>query len=218
MQGEFNGLKSLILKENSSAYYIHCFAHQFQLTLIVVAKKHSSIGSFFNIVTRLVNIIEGSCKCRNMLREKQIEKVFEGIAKSEIKTGQCLNKKMALKRPEDTHRSSHYGTLINLMHLFSFVIDVLEYIGENGSDDLQRAEAIDLLDINNRFKFVFVLHLMKKVLGITYELSQVLQRRAQDIVNVMNLVKVSKYNLQVIREMVRNLCYLSYWNFMVNMI
>lgn len=28
MQGEFRGLKSLILRENESAYYVHCFAHQ----------------------------------------------------------------------------------------------------------------------------------------------------------------------------------------------
>jgi Domain of unknown function (DUF4371) len=27
MRGEFNGLKSLILRENPSAYYVHCFAH-----------------------------------------------------------------------------------------------------------------------------------------------------------------------------------------------
>ncbi|XP_057990589.1 uncharacterized protein LOC131172970 [Hevea brasiliensis] len=63
MRGEFKGLKSLILKENSNAYYIHYFAHQLQLTLVPVAKKHSSISSFFNTVTHLVNVIRGSCKC-----------------------------------------------------------------------------------------------------------------------------------------------------------
>ena len=30
MQGQFNGLKTLIMKENESAYYVHCFAHQLQ--------------------------------------------------------------------------------------------------------------------------------------------------------------------------------------------
>ena len=40
MQGELNGLKTLILKENEYAYYIHCFAHQLQLALVSVAKKH----------------------------------------------------------------------------------------------------------------------------------------------------------------------------------
>jgi hypothetical protein len=28
MQGEFNGLKTLILKESNSVFYVHCFAHQ----------------------------------------------------------------------------------------------------------------------------------------------------------------------------------------------
>jgi hypothetical protein len=47
MRGELNGLKTLILNENSSAYYVHCFAHQFQLTLVAVAKNHIQIATFF---------------------------------------------------------------------------------------------------------------------------------------------------------------------------
>ncbi|XP_024986255.1 zinc finger MYM-type protein 1-like [Cynara cardunculus var. scolymus] len=35
MQGELGGLKKLILDENRSAYYVHCFAHQLQLTLVL---------------------------------------------------------------------------------------------------------------------------------------------------------------------------------------
>ncbi|KAL4592042.1 hypothetical protein LXL04_005021 [Taraxacum kok-saghyz] len=34
MKGELGGLKTLILNENASAYYVHCFAHQLQLTLL----------------------------------------------------------------------------------------------------------------------------------------------------------------------------------------
>jgi hypothetical protein len=37
MRGEFNGLKTWILRENEYAYYVHYFAHQFQLTLIMVS-------------------------------------------------------------------------------------------------------------------------------------------------------------------------------------
>ena len=40
MQGEFSGLKTLILKENPYAFYIHWFAHQLQLARVAVAKKH----------------------------------------------------------------------------------------------------------------------------------------------------------------------------------
>jgi hypothetical protein len=40
MRGKFNGLQSLILRENSSAYYVHCFAHQLQLVLVAIMRKH----------------------------------------------------------------------------------------------------------------------------------------------------------------------------------
>ena len=46
MKGEFNGLKTLVMKQNRSAYYIHCFAHQLQLTLVFVAKNHLAINDF----------------------------------------------------------------------------------------------------------------------------------------------------------------------------
>jgi len=38
MKGEINGLKTLIMKDSPSAYYIHYFAHQLQLTLVAIAK------------------------------------------------------------------------------------------------------------------------------------------------------------------------------------
>ena len=40
MRGELNGQKTLILKDNLSAYYVNYFAHQFRLTLVAVAKNH----------------------------------------------------------------------------------------------------------------------------------------------------------------------------------
>ena len=41
---------------------------------------------------------------------------------------------MSLKRPGDTHWSSHYGALVNLIHMFSSVIDVIETIIEDDLD------------------------------------------------------------------------------------
>ena len=49
MNEKFKGLKTLILQENKSTYYIHCFAHQLQLALVVVAKKHSNISWFLTL-------------------------------------------------------------------------------------------------------------------------------------------------------------------------
>jgi len=47
MRGEFHGLRALIMRENSAAYYIHCFAHQLQLVIVAVAKKNDDISVFF---------------------------------------------------------------------------------------------------------------------------------------------------------------------------
>ena len=62
MQCDINGLKTLILKENKSAFYVHCFAHQLQLTLVAVIKNHINIAEFFYVVSNLVTIVGGSCK------------------------------------------------------------------------------------------------------------------------------------------------------------
>ena len=50
------------------------------------------------------------------------------------------------------------------------------------------------------FEFVFTLHLMKNILGIINELSIALQKINKDIANAMDLVKVSKQRLQVMRD------------------
>ena len=52
----------------------------------------------------------------------------------------------------------------------------------------------------NSFTFVFCLHLIRDVLGITNELSQALQRKDQDIVNPMKLVGLCQRILKIMWE------------------
>lgn len=56
MRGAINGLKSLILKESPCAYYVHCFAHQLQLTLVAVAKKNVDCSVLFDSLAILLKI------------------------------------------------------------------------------------------------------------------------------------------------------------------
>jgi len=177
MRGELNGLKTLILNENSSAYYVHCFAHQLQLTLVAIAKNHIQIATFFNLVNSVFNVVGASCKRRDTLREKRIAEVVEALQNNEIPTGCGLNQEMNLKRPGDTRWSSHYGAIINLILMFSSIIEAVEDIVEDGLYFEQRAEANILIQSLQTFEFAFNLHLMKSVLAITNELSQALQRK-----------------------------------------
>ena len=131
---------------------------------------------------------------------KHEAKIVETLKSAEISTGRDLNQEISLKRPGDTRCGSHYGTLLNLISMFSSIVDVIEVIVNDGTNSEQRSEANNLLESMLSFDFAFSLHLMKILLGVTNELSKALQRKDQDIINAMNLVKVCKQRLQMIRE------------------
>ena len=79
MKGEIKGLKTLIMQESPSAYYIHCFAHQLQLVLVVVAKGNNDCVWFFDQVTLLLNIVGVSCKRHGMLRNARLESIMKAL-------------------------------------------------------------------------------------------------------------------------------------------
>ena len=111
----------------------------------------------------------------------------------ELESGQGLNQETSLKRAGDTHWGSHYRTILNLILMFSSTVNVLEMIQKDSLFSEQRVvEARSILRLIISFEFSFSLHLMKNILGITNELSIALQKKNQDIVNAMTLVRVSK--------------------------
>ena len=168
------------MKENKSAFYVHCFAHQLQLTLVAVAKNHINIAEFFYVVSNLVIVVEGSCKRQDTLRDAQFTKIKEDLENSVCRSGQDLNQKINLKRLGDTCWGSYYGTILNLILMFSSVVDVFEIIEEDGLSD-QKVEARSSMRSIPSFEFVFALHLMKNILGITNELSIALQKKKKKI-------------------------------------
>ncbi|XP_058733557.1 uncharacterized protein LOC131605187 [Vicia villosa] len=200
MQGKIFGLKSLILKESPCAFYVHCFVHQLQLTLVAIAKDHLQVCSLFSLISTLLNVVEGSCKRNDMLHEGQMMKVRDALENGEIVSGKGLNQETSLKRPADTRWSSHYATLVNLILMYSSVTSVLETLRDDVSAKDARGEANGLLLLMDNFNFALTLHLMKNVLGTSNELSQALQKKDQGIISAMNLVNITKKRLQNLRD------------------
>ncbi|XP_076923185.1 uncharacterized protein LOC143585242 [Bidens hawaiensis] len=199
MAGKFNGLKALISKENSSAYFIHCFAHQLQLVVVALANKHDDVWAFFEKVTTLTNVVCSSCKRIDMLRESQQEKLKEAIGREELETGSGLNQELSLARAGDTRWSSHHKTLVRLVQLYPSIIEVLEYIRSSSYTNDHQRKASGIWTYMKTYDFAYYLHLMKHVLGVTNTLSQALQRRDQDIVNAVQMVKATKKQLHTFR-------------------
>ncbi|XP_019240820.1 PREDICTED: zinc finger MYM-type protein 1-like [Nicotiana attenuata] len=200
MQGKINGLKSLILQDTPSAYCIHCFSHQLQLALVALSKKHSDVDNLFYVVTNVLNTIGSSFKRMESLRQHQADKLEELLKFGEVYTGQGLNQERGLQRPGDTRWGSHFKTLDNLMVLFPSIVNVLKDMKRDCPYHLDRFAVGNLLSQIQEFGFIFMLHLMFKVLLFTNELNNSLQKKDQDIVNAMRMLDLAKERLQMMRE------------------
>ncbi|KAM1393892.1 hypothetical protein ACFX2F_029997 [Malus domestica] len=199
MRGELNGLKTKILREQPCAYYVHCFAHQLQLALVAVAKNNIDIASFFATANNVVNHVGVSCKRRDSLRGQLQEELVIAFENDCLITGRGLNQETSLKRAGDTRWNSHYGTLISIISMFSSVVHVLQMVIDDNPNE-SAGEANTLMRVILTFEFVFHLFLMKVILGLTNDLSQALQRKDQEIVNAMALVKSCKEKLYWMRN------------------
>ncbi|XP_022032401.1 zinc finger MYM-type protein 1-like [Helianthus annuus] len=142
----------------------------------------SNMSGEFNDLT---NVVGASCKRIDLLRESQRERLQEPG-----------NQEMSIARAGDIRWSSHEKTLLRLLTLYPCVLDVLEYIETSAWDKIHKAQAYGLQLYVKSYKFVFYLHLMKHILGVTNLLCVALQRKNQDIINAVELVRSTKEELQ----------------------
>ncbi|XP_022007473.1 uncharacterized protein LOC110906679 [Helianthus annuus] len=131
---------------------------------------------------------DGASNMSDLLRESQRELL---ALNPEVVLGSGNNQEMALTRPGDTRWSSHEKTLLHLLTLYPCVIEVLEYIETSAWEPIHKTQAN-----GKSFKFVFYLHLMKHILGVANLLCVALQRKNQDILNAVELVRSTKEELQ----------------------
>ncbi|XP_068317179.1 uncharacterized protein [Pyrus communis] len=168
------------------------------LTLVFVAKENEDVANFFINASSLVNLIGSSCKCRDAFREKQQEQIQKALDFGNLETGKGLNQESSLMRPCDTRWNSHYGTIVSIIVMFEAEVEVVKWIKSDHNQD-NLGEATRLFKDIQTFDFAFHLFLMRLILGIINELSQALQKKDQDILNVMALVAVCKQRLQSLR-------------------
>ncbi|KAF8077249.1 hypothetical protein N665_1053s0005 [Sinapis alba] len=136
MKGEFNGLRSLILRENSSAYYVHCFAHQLQLAVVAVVKKHFEVSDFFDKISILLNVVGASCKRQDMIREDQHKIIEEGLML--LLLGLTNNLSMALQNKDQD--------ILNAMSLVKSTKQQLCKLRDNGWGSVIEKEFNDRFD------------------------------------------------------------------------
>ncbi|XP_065848746.1 uncharacterized protein [Euphorbia lathyris] len=179
MREELNEVKTLILNENKYAHYIHCFVQQPQSVVVFAALDCIEVSVYFNTLRRIVDFLGASSTTNGALQQSQHDDV--------VKQGY-------------TRWDSHYKTIIGFFDTWDTVTEVLVTIDEDDTDAQNRFKAGNLLDEMFTFEFVFVARLMKDVLGITNDLSLILQATGQKIEHVTQMIRVVKNNLQSYRK------------------
>ncbi|XP_023763640.1 uncharacterized protein LOC111912137 [Lactuca sativa] len=86
------------------------------------------------------------------------------------------------------------------MNLFAEVVEVLNYVKDEGSSLSNRNQAKGIWSYFKTLDFVFLLHLMLEILGLTDTLSKHLQKKDQDILEAASLVKGTTKALIVFRK------------------
>ncbi|TYG36709.1 hypothetical protein ES288_D13G084800v1 [Gossypium darwinii] len=105
-----------------------------------------------------------------------------------------------LQRPGETRWSSHLNSVTSLLKMYNATSTILENLKNITSNYSQRGDAHNAYNKLRSFEFIFILHMMKEVLGVTDNLCQALQRRSQDILNALSLVFTTKYLIQKLKD------------------
>ncbi|KAK1621256.1 hypothetical protein QYE76_026773 [Lolium multiflorum] len=201
MRGEWNGLQQKFKQECPYAYYVHCFAHQLQLSLVAASKEVTEVHNFFEHLAVVVNTVASSCKRNDELRAHQVAEILNLVELDELETGSGANQIGALQRPSDTRWSSHFSSVCSLLRLYKPTFLVLKAIASSkGASPSARGKAAGSVKLMMSFDFVFILHVMKELMGITDLLCKKLQQKSQDIVNAMHDVATTKELIQKLRD------------------
>ncbi|XP_072060338.1 uncharacterized protein [Arachis hypogaea] len=134
--------------------------------------------------------------CKDLLNQLcHIDKV---LAKQSSQ--QVLSNRLRLKASIDTVKWLTFQACAFRGHDESHESQNLEDLATNGSTYSQRGDATYALKSLLSFDFVFILHMMKEIMGITDKLCQALQQKSQDILNAMHLVSSTKSLIQQLRD------------------
>ncbi|XP_023735120.1 uncharacterized protein LOC111882994 [Lactuca sativa] len=199
MRGHFKGLQALISKDCPSAYYVHCFAHRLQLALMAASQGVIAVQKFFTKLSFVINVVGASSKRSDQLRDAQAEQMAYFKSIGELDTGRGLNQIGTLQRAGDTRWGSHLKSVSSLIKMFSPICEVLFKIIEDDTGSI-KGDAYSAYETITTFEFIFVLHLEKEIMEITYLLCQALQRQSQDILNALRLVASTKLLLQKMKD------------------
>ncbi|XP_022860673.1 uncharacterized protein LOC111381159, partial [Olea europaea var. sylvestris] len=118
----------------------------------------------------------------------------------ELESGSGASQMVNLQRSGATRWSSHYNSIKSLIDMYGATRKVLQYICDHCSNDRSQAKAHGACKKLVSFKFIFILHLMHRIMRISDVLCQALQIISQNILTALRFVSTTKKFLQKLRD------------------
>lgn len=156
--------------------------------------------SFFSHSNNVVNVITSSPKRVSQSQAAQRREIEKLLATRELNSERGANQIGNLQRAGTTRWSSHYDSVKSLIGKYVSTCQVFEYLIEHSLNERSKAEVRGIYRNMASFEFVFILHLMHKIMRITNAFCQILQRKTQDVLNAITFITTTKSILQELRE------------------
>lgn len=172
MKGVQGGVQAKLKERIPHAVYIHCYAHRLNLVLVRTITDIPELKDFFNTAKNLYNFLTHSNTRHTLFVDAQKE------------LGQNV---LELERNVPTRWLYWYKSLNKIYLRFEAILTVLETIALLKEKDAQ-IEAKVLRKCVEKPKFIFLLVLLKDLLGITNSLSMQLQNQSLSLFNVNSLI------------------------------
>jgi len=163
MKGSYNGLQSLVKKENPCAVYVWCWAHRFNLVVVDAVSCCIEARDLFGYLETLYDFIGSSKKRVHVYSTNQKTRYPNKLLRR-------------LKRVETTRWSSHSSSLQTVLDTYDAIIDTLLDIKDDPmTDRVSSVKAGSLLDYLLQERFLLTAFIFKKIFDKTSTLSKCLQ-------------------------------------------
>ena len=151
MRGAYNGLQAIVKEHNSSATYVWCWAHKFNLVIVDAVSSCSQARDLFGTLETLYDYI-GSSKKRVGLYSASQRKIYPG---------KPLRR---LKRVDTTRWTSHSAALCTVFDTYDSIIDTLEDL-QHDSDRISSVKASSLINYLLSERFILTGFFLSKFLN-----------------------------------------------------
>ncbi|XP_011407653.1 PREDICTED: zinc finger MYM-type protein 1-like [Amphimedon queenslandica] len=157
MSGPFTGVCSRILEDNPQSIYIHCYAHQLNLTLVDCCHSLPHASNFFALLESLYVFMSSSVPHSLLLNKQKEMKI----------------KELRLVKLSDTRWSCRHTSMKAVKTIFAAILSTLDEIFD--TTGTRAIEARGLLHQVQSFSFLLSLIIFDKIFSITGNLSNLLQ-------------------------------------------